>query len=109
MFFHAYIYPFFTYIKLNNLKLELLMNNDLHEITRIKLKGRRNLTQSDKERLKELREKLQYTSATGFIYNKAYFNFLVFLKERKNIDFEDYEKMSDEEMRKLMEEFEDLF
>jgi len=36
-------------------------------------------------------------------------NFLKFLKENKNIDFEKYEEMSEEEMSGLLEEFKDLF
>ena len=85
------------------------MRDNLNEITKIKLKGRRGLTKEDKERIKEIEEALKYTPATDFIYNRAYFNFLVFLKENKNIDFEDYQNLKDKDMLKLMEEYKELF
>jgi hypothetical protein len=85
------------------------MRNNLNEITEIKLKGRRRLTKDNKERIKELEEELQYTPATDFIYNRAYFNFLVFVKENKNIDFNNYESLKDEEMLNIMEEYKGLF
>ena len=85
------------------------MRNNLNEITEIKLKGRRKLTKEDRERIKELEEKLQYTPATDFIYNRAYFNFLVFLKEKKNIDFYNYESFKDKEMLELMKEYKEIF
>jgi len=85
------------------------MRDNLTEITKIKLKGRRKLTQDDKKRIKELEQELQYTPATDFIYNRAYFNFLVFLKENKDIDFEDYENLKDKNMLEIMEEYKDSF
>jgi len=85
------------------------MSRNLNEITKIKLQGRRKLTQDDKKRIKELEQELQYTSATDFIYNRAYFNFLIFLKENKGIDFGNYENLKDEDMLTLMEEYKGLF
>jgi len=85
------------------------MRKNLNEITEIKLKGRRRLTSDDRKRIKELEEELQYTPATDFIYNRAYFNFLVFLQKKKNIDFSNYENLKDTEMLELMEEYKGLF
>jgi len=85
------------------------MRMNLNEITEIKLKGRSRLTKDDKERIKELEEELQYTPATDFIYNRAYFNFLVFLKKKKDIDFNNYESLKDKEMLNLMEEYRELY
>ena len=85
------------------------MQKNLKEITKIKLKGRRNLTPKDKIRVKEIEEELQHTPATDFIYNRAYLNFLIFLKENKQIDFDDFESMKNEEMVALLEEYKGLF
>jgi len=85
------------------------MRKNLNEITKIKLKGRRKLTKEDKERIKEIEQELQYSPATDFIYNRAYYNFLVFLKENKGIDFENYENLNDEKMLVLQEEYKGLF
>ena len=85
------------------------MQKNLKEITKIKLKGRRNLTPEDKTRIKEIEKELQHTPATDFIYNRAYLNFLIFLKENKQIDFDDFESMKNKEMVASLEEYKGLF
>lgn len=83
------------------------MREKINELTALKLKG--DLSEKEFEKLDELEDYFEYTPATNFIYNQAYFNFLIFLKNNENIDFRDYEKMKDKEMVKLMEKFKDLF
>ncbi len=83
------------------------MQDKIDEITRLKLKGVH--TDAEWEKLEELEEYFEYTPARNFIYDRAYFNFLIFLKHNKNIDFKNYEKMTDKEMVKLLDEYKDLF
>ncbi|SFV52620.1 ATP binding protein [hydrothermal vent metagenome] len=83
------------------------MRYKIDEFTKLKLKD--ELTEDEKKRLDELEEFLDETVATNFIYNRAYYKFLKFLKENKQIDFESYEEMTDEEMESLLDEFKDLF
>jgi len=83
------------------------MQRDIGRFTELKLKS--ELETYEKEELEAIEQKLDNTVATNFIYNKAYFEFLKFVKENKNIDFNKYEKLSDEEMKQLMEEYKDLF
>lgn len=83
------------------------MEDKLDAFTKLKLKDRLSL--DDEKEIKELEKFLDETVATNFIYNRAYFNFLKFLKENKEIDFQSYEKMSNEDMELLLNEFKDLF
>ena len=83
------------------------MRDNINEFTKLKLKDK--LSKEEKEKIEELEEFLDETVATNFIYNRSYFNFLKFLKENKEIDFEKYEEMSNEEMEELLEEYKDLF
>ena len=83
------------------------MMDNIDEFTKLKLKDK--LTKDEEKKIVQLEEFLDETVATNFIYNRAYFNFLKFLKENKEIDFKDYEKMSSEEMEELLNEFKDLF
>jgi len=83
------------------------MMDNIDEFTKLKLKDK--LTKDEEKKIVQLEEFLDETVATNFIYNRAYFNFLKFLKENKDIDFKDYEKMSSEEMEELLNEFKDLF
>ena len=83
------------------------MESKLNQFTKLKLKS--NLTQDEQKEFKELEEFLDNSIATNFIYNRAYFNFLKFLKDNKNIDFEEFQDISDEEMAELFDEFKDLF
>lgn len=92
-------------------KVDSLVGNDMrrhiNRLTELKLKVK--LTKKEIQELENIEDLLDNTVASNFIYNRAYFNFLLFLKENKNINFKDYEKISDEKMRILMEEFKELF
>jgi tetratricopeptide (TPR) repeat protein len=80
------------------------MQENLVEFTALKLRDK--LSAEDEKRLSELEEKLNETVATNFIYNKGYFKFLKFLKTHKDIDFNDIDDLSDEEMDSLLSDFE---
>jgi len=80
------------------------MQDNLVEFTALKLKDK--LSAEDETRLLELEEKLDETVATNFIYNKGYFKFLKFLKTYEDIDFEELDDLSDEEMNSLLSDFE---
>jgi tetratricopeptide (TPR) repeat protein len=80
------------------------MQDNLVEFTALKLKDA--LSVEDEKRLSELEEKLDETVATNFIYNKGYFKFLKFIKTHEDIDFEEIDDLSDEEMNSLLSDFE---
>jgi tetratricopeptide (TPR) repeat protein len=80
------------------------MQENLVEFTALKLKD--ELLAEDEKRLSELEEKLDETVATNFIYNKGYLKFLKFIKTHEDIDFEEIDDLSDEEMNSLLSDFE---
>ena len=49
------------------------------------------------------------TVASNLIFNRPYLQFLEFLKDHKEINFDRYEKLDDKEREELLEEFGDLF
>ena len=57
------------------------MQDNISEYTKLKLED--NLTDTKELRLNELKALLDNTVANDFIYNKAYFNFLKFLKDNE--------------------------
>ena len=68
-----------------------------------------NFTEEQEETLKNIEKKYKNTTATGFIYNRAYFNFLKFIKENEDIDFSDLEQLSDKDFNLLLNKFKDKF
>jgi len=83
------------------------MQKQISDFNRLKLK--KELTTKEQEELKELEQYLGNTVASNLIYNRPYLKFLDFMRDHKEIDFDRYEKMDDEERDKLLEEFGDLF
>ena len=83
------------------------MRDNLNDFTKLKLKD--SLNKEEEQKIEKLEAFLDETVATNFIYNRSYFNFLKFLKNNKNINFEEYEELSNEDMEKLLEEYKDLF
>ena len=68
-----------------------------------------NFTEEQEETLKNIEKKYKNTTTTGFIYNRAYFNFLKFIKENEDIDFSDLEQLSDKDFNLLLNKFKDKF
>ena len=83
------------------------MQEKIRTFNRLKLQ--KELNKNEKQKLKELEEFLGNTVASNFIYNRPYLQFLNYLKEHKDINFDKYEKLDEVEMKELLEEFGDLF
>ncbi len=80
------------------------MQDDLTKYTKLKLQD--ELSEDEERELDLLTEELDETVATNFIYNKGYFKFLKFLKVNKDIDFEELNNLSDDEIDELLGDFE---
>jgi len=95
-------------ILLNYFKLSSLigsdMQEDIKEFTRLKLKED-SLSVEELFRFNELKNLLANNFAGDIIYNSKYFAFLKYLQEHKNIDFDKYETISDEDMAEFLEDF----
>jgi hypothetical protein len=83
------------------------MQKHINDFNRLKLK--KELTNEEKEELEGLEQFLGNTVASNLIYNRPYLKFLEFMRDHKEIDFDKYEKLDDDERNKLLEEFGDLF
>jgi len=83
------------------------MQKNINDFNRLKTK--KELTEKEKEELKDLEYFLGNTVASNLIYNRSYLKFLEFIRNHKEINFDGYEKLDDEERKKLLEEFGDLF
>ncbi len=83
------------------------MKDKIH--TLFNLKNKDELTPDQKSETDSLEIELGKTVATNFIYDRHYLNFLKFIKDNKDIDFDKLTEVSDEEMDELLGEFKDLF
>ncbi|WP_298750525.1 tetratricopeptide repeat protein, partial [uncultured Arcobacter sp.] len=92
------------YFGVNSLVGEEMQKN-LSKFTKIKLLD--ELTDEQEDELKSLEDKLSETVATNFIYNRGYFQFLKFIKEHKDIEFEKLDEMSEDEIDDLLKDFEE--
>ncbi len=84
------------------------MQGDIKKFTELKIREN-TLTDSERIELARIGRMLENSLAGDIIYNKKYFEFLAFLKENKNVGFEEYEQGTDEEMEQFLSEFGDLF
>jgi len=82
------------------------MQKHINDFNKLKLK--KELTIKEQEDLKELEKFLGNTVASNFIYDRKYLKFLEFIRDHKEIDFDRYEKMDDEEMDELLKDFGDF-
>lgn len=83
------------------------MKEKLHEL--FKLKTQETLSEDEKTKLDILEKELGSTLATNFIYDRHYLDFLKFIKQNHQIDFDKLTKISEEEMNELLGEFKGLF
>ena len=81
------------------------MQKNLKNFTRLKLKD--DLTEDEEKKFEELKDTLDETVATNFIYNNGYFRFLKFAKTHQDIDFDNMDDLSDEELDELLSDFEE--
>lgn len=91
-----------TYFNVDSL-VGMSMQANIERFTELKLLD--DLSDKEKTELKELEKKLDNTVAVNFIYNRAYFGFLRFLKVNKRINYIDYRGFSDEKMKTMMDEY----
>ncbi|MFK5976872.1 MAG: AAA family ATPase [Sulfurovum sp.] len=84
------------------------MQKDIQEFTKLKLRED-NLSTDESEKLEELHNILDNSLVGDIIYNSKYFLFLKYLEEHKEINFEKYETIDDNEMERFLEEFGEFF
>jgi len=83
------------------------MQEHIKNFNRLKLK--KVLTSEEQKELKELEGFLGNTVASNFIYDRKYLKFLEFIRDKKEIDFDKYEKTNEAEMDELLKDFGDFF
>jgi len=83
------------------------MKNNIEEFFRLNEKD--HLSHDEQIQLDELKSRLDTTLATNFIYDRHYYNFLKFIKDNKKIDFDKFNKISEDEMNNLLGEYKELF
>ena len=77
--------------------------------TLFNLKHKKQLTPTEMSEVDSLEVELGKTVASNFIYDRHYLNFLKFIQDSKNIDFDKLTEISDDEMDELLGEFKGLF
>ena len=83
------------------------MKESIEEVFR--LNEKKELSEDEQVRLNELKSNLDSTLATNFIYDRHYYNFLKFIKDNKDIDFDKLNEISEDEMNTLLGEYKELF
>lgn len=82
------------------------MQEDIKNFTQLKLKES-ELNDDEKSELKGLNKVLENSFAGEIIYNKKYFSFLKFIKDNKNIDFDGFDDIDEDEFQSFLMEFRD--
>jgi hypothetical protein len=88
------------------------MQSDVHSLTKLKLKqhlNQSNLNDQEQAELEKLTKLLDNNFAGDVLYNRKYFIFLKYLKQHKDIDFEKFEQLEDEQVQQLLADFGDYF
>ena len=83
------------------------MQKQINNFNRLKLK--KELTIKEQEELEELERFLGNTVVSNLIYDRKYLKFLEFIRDHKEMDFDKYEKIDEEEMDELLKDFGDFF
>jgi len=73
------------------------------------LKMQNELSSEQTNELNQLEIELGKTVATNFIYDRHYLQFLKFIQENQDIDFDKLNEITDKEMDELLDEFKGLF
>jgi len=68
-----------------------------------------NLSDEDKNELEFIEDELDGTMASRFIYDRAYFKFLMFIKKNNNIDFSGLKKLKKEDFNSLLDKYKAQF
>jgi len=86
------------------------MREALERYTQLKFKeDSLPLSDDEKIELDNLHKKLDNTVASNFLYNSKYFQFLQFINQHKDINYNKYKKITDKDMEQLLEDFGDYF
>jgi ABC-type cobalamin/Fe3+-siderophores transport system ATPase subunit len=80
------------------------MQADIKRFNQLKLQAQ-ELTEEEASELKLIEAGLAASLAGDIIYDKKYFAFLKFLKEEKQIDIEEYQESTEEEMAEFLKEY----
>jgi hypothetical protein len=84
------------------------MQEKIKQYTQLKLKGE-NLSIDEKNKLNDLKDNLENTVASNFIFNRHYFQFLEFLQKNKDINFNKFELLDEDDVNDLLKDFGDFF
>jgi predicted ATP-binding protein involved in virulence len=96
-----------TYFGLSSL-VSKEMQEKIKQYTQLKLKGE-DLSIDKNNRLDNLKSELENTVASNFIFNRHYFQFLEFLQKNKEIDFNKFESLNENDVNDLLKDFGDFF
>ena len=83
------------------------MQDDIKRTTELKLKE--ELSEDEEQELENLVSKLDGNFAGDIIYNRPYFTFLQFLRDNKDIDFDKFEKIEEEDLTDFLNSFKEQF
>ena len=83
------------------------MQEKVNTFNRLKLQ--KKLTKEEKIELQKVEAFLGNTVASNFIYDRKYLRFLEYIQKHKDLDFNKYEQINDEEMGELLKDFGDFF
>jgi len=83
------------------------MKQNIDDFNRLKLQ--KVLSSKEQDTLNSLELFLGNTIASNLIYDRKYLKFLEFIRDHKEIDFDKYEQISDDEMNELLKDFGDFF
>lgn len=82
------------------------MQKDIKDFSELKVKELdNNLNDEEKIELERIKTILENSYAGEIIYNSRYFSFLKFLKENKDIEIENFEKIDEDEFQSFLKEF----
>lgn len=85
------------------------MQNEIKKFTELKLKDTEQLSDEESEELERIGSLLENNLSGDIIYNKNYFKFLKFLKENKDINFDKFEKINEEDFQSFLNDFKEEF
>ncbi len=96
-----------TYFELESL-VDEKMQEKIKRFTRLKLKEDA-LNPEETKILNEIEKYLAHTPASNFIYNRQYLQFMKWVQDNKQINFNKSTTLDDNEMSELLVEYADLF
>ncbi|MDQ7047151.1 MAG: AAA family ATPase [Sulfurovum sp.] len=96
--------------------LNALVGKDMQDLVEnlFELKEKRendsqNFNDEDKNKLELIENELEGTMASRFIYDRAYFKFLAFVKENEDINFSGLKQLNKQDFQSLLNKYKDKF